>query len=157
MAQSENDKHFTCPKCEQIGIITLLKAIGDKLLIKKKCPAHGESTSKIPLIQKNSFIPQFRRGVFRCSQCGQEATVRSTKTSGPWMLVNCSCPTHGNKLPVQKIWSTIYIDITNEEGQITEQIQEADIQNDKKKFCPNCGTPLKGIGDFCDTCGSKVE
>jgi hypothetical protein len=157
MTESDEDKIFKCPKCDQIGIITLLKAIGDKILIKQKCPAHGEKTSKIPLIQMDSFYPQFRRGIFRCHQCGQEATVKSTKASGPWILLKCTCPTHGSKLPVQKIWSTIYIDITNKEDQVIEPVEEPPTQTDEKKFCPDCGTPLKGVGDFCDTCGLKIE
>ncbi|MCK4380905.1 MAG: hypothetical protein KAW51_07160 [Candidatus Lokiarchaeota archaeon] len=162
MAQSEDSKNFSCPKCGKISTITFLKADGDKIIVKQKCPKHGERTFKVPLIQKDNFIPHFRQGVFRCYQCGQEAIVESTKTSGPWMLVKCACPTHGNKLPLQKIWSTIYTDISQytdislKESPESEHIKSPPIQTDEKKFCPDCGTPLKETGDFCDTCGSKI-
>ncbi len=156
MAQSEDNKTFSCPKCGNIGTITFLKAEGDKFIVKQRCPKHGERTFKVPLLQKERFIPHFREGVFRCYQCGQETTVESTKASGPWILVKCTCPTHGNKLPLQKIWSTIYTDISLKEFPAAEQIQLSPFQTDEKKFCPNCGIPLKETGEFCDACGHKI-
>jgi RNA polymerase subunit RPABC4/transcription elongation factor Spt4 len=67
------------------------------------------------------------------------------------MLVKCVCPTHGKNIPSQKIWSTIYIDISTKET--PGQPQPAII--DEKKFCPNCGTILKEEREFCDACGTK--
>lgn len=156
MTESEDIKNFSCPKCGKTGTITFLKADGDKIIVKQRCPFHGERTFKVPLLQKDLYISQFRNGIFRCYTCGEVATVKSAKTSGPWMLVKCACPTDGDKLPVQKIWSTIYTDISSREFTEPEPIQPISTQTDEKKFCPSCGTPLKEKGEFCDACGHKI-
>jgi len=157
MAQSEDSNFFSCPKCGNIGTITFLKADGNKIILKQKCPKHGERSFNIPLMQKDRYISHFRNGIFRCYQCGQEATVESTKASGPWMSVKCTCPTHGNKLPLQKIWSTIYADISIKEAPAPQPVQPQPTLNDEKKFCPNCGTSTNGTEKYCDACGSEIN
>ncbi len=157
MAQSEDSKHFSCPKCGNTGTIVFLKADGNKIILKQKCPKHGDRSFNVPLMQKNLFMPHFRDGVFRCYKCGQETTVESAKASGPWMLVQCACPTHGNKLPLQKIWSTIYTDISIKEAPAPQSVQPQPTLNDEKKFCPNCGTQINGTEKHCDTCGSEIN
>ncbi|TET61328.1 MAG: hypothetical protein E3J52_01730 [Promethearchaeota archaeon] len=162
MAQMDDSKLFSCPKCETQGAIIFLKAEGNKIIVKQKCPKHGVRSFNIPLMQKNRFIPHFRDGVFRCYQCGQETTVISSKASGPWMLIKCACPTHGNKLPLQRIWSTVYTDISNKDAPAPQSVQPQSIQpqpapSDEKKFCPNCGTPLSGTDKHCDACGSEIN
>lgn len=157
MAQTEDSKLFSCPKCGNIGTIFHLKAEGNNIIVKYKCPQHGDKSFKIPLMQKDRFIPYFRNGIFRCYQCGQEAKVESTKASGPWMLVKCLCPTHGNKIPLQKIWSTIYTDISIKEVPAPQMVQPQPTPSDEKKFCPNCGTPLTGTDKHCDACGSEIN
>ncbi len=156
MALSEESKLFSCPKCGTIGTIFFLKVDGNNIIVKQKCPKHGERSFNIPLLKKDSYIPQFTNGIFRCYKCGQESTVENKKASGPWMLVKCACPTHGNKLPLQRIWSTIYIDISSKEAPKPQTAQPQPIQLDEKKFCPNCGTLMKGVEEICDACGSKI-
>ena len=130
---------------------------GNKIIVKQKCPKHGVRSFNIPLMQKNRFIPHFRDGVFRCYQCGQEATVISSKASGPWMLIKCACPTHGKKLPLQRIWSTIYADISNAVVPAPQSVQPQPTPSNEKKFCPNCGTPLTRTDKHCDACGSEIN
>ena len=170
MAQMDDSKLFSCPKCGAQGAIIFLKAEGNKFIVKQKCPNHGVRSFNIPLMQKNRFIPHFRDGAFRCYQCGQEAKVVSSKASGPWMLIKRTCPTHGIKGPLLKIWSTIYTDISeisNKEAPAPQSVQPEPIQpqsiqpqpapSDEKKFCPNCGTPLSGTDKHCDACGSEIN
>lgn len=157
MTQSEDSKHFSCPKCGNTGTIFFLKADGKNIIVKQQCPQHGDRSFKIPLMQKNLFIPQFRDGVFRCHKCGRETTVESAKPSGPWMLVKCVCPTHGNKLHPQRIWSTIYTDISTKEAPTPQSVQPQTIINDEKKFCPNCGTKFNENEKFCDACGAEIN
>ena len=165
MAQTDDSKLFSCPKCGTQGAIIFLKADGNRFIVKQKCPNHGVRSFNIPLLKKNHFIPHFRDGVFRCFQCGQEATVISSKASGPWMLIKRTCPTHGIKGPLLKIWSTIYTDISeisNKEAPAPQSVQPQSIQpqpapSDEKKFCPNCGTPLSGTDKHCDACGSEIN
>lgn len=152
----EESKQFSCPKCGKTGAITFLKAVGDKFLVKQKCPIHEERSFKVPLLQKERYLSHFRNGIFRCQTCGGEATVKSAKPSGPWMLVKCTCPMDGDKLPVQKIWSTIYTDVYLNESPEPEPIHPIKTQTDEKNFCPNCGTPLKEAAEFCDACGTKI-
>lgn len=155
MAQSEN-KLFNCPKCGSKGTIFFIKAIGKKILIKQKCPRHGDRSFNIPLMKKNLFIPYFRDNVFQCHYCGKKTTVEKAKPSGPWMLVNCVCPTHGNTLPLQRIWSTIYIDMTDEEIQSPQVVGQVNNQIIKPKLCPNCKTPVRVKGKYCDACGAEL-
>ena len=156
MAQSEDSKHFSCPKCGNTGTIFFIKAVGKKILIKQKCPQHGDRSFNVPLMKKNLYIPHFRDGVFRCPKCGMETTVESAKPSGPWMVVKCVCPTHGKNIPSQRIWSTIYMDIYLKEPPEPKQIQSTPTETHGKKFCPNCGIPLKEMAEYCDACGAKV-
>ena len=108
MTISNYNKHLSCSICGRIPTITLLKVSGPELVLKQKCPEHGERLFKIPLIEKPHLMPHFRMGIFRCYKCGQDATVDHVKFDGPWALIKCRCERHGRSLPYQKIWSTIY-------------------------------------------------
>lgn len=156
MVLSEDEKLFNCSKCGTPGAIFFLKVEGNNIYIKYKCPKHGEKLIKIPLLQKNQFIASIRKGFFRCHKCGQETTVQSIKTSGPWMLVKSICPTHGNKLPLQRIWSTIYVDISNIDVPTPEPKEPENNQIVKRKLCPNCRTPINGTDKYCDACGAEI-
>jgi hypothetical protein len=156
MAQSEENKIFNCPKCGSKGTIYFIKAVGKKILIKQKCPRHGDRSFSIPLMKKNLFIPNFRENVFQCHYCGKETTVQKAKPSGPWILLKCTCPTHGNKLPIQRIWSTIYIDISAKEILTSQAVDQVNNQINKPKLCPNCKTPVRGKSKYCDACGAEL-
>ncbi|UCC19976.1 MAG: hypothetical protein JSV62_01465 [Promethearchaeota archaeon] len=156
MALSEDNKLFRCPKCGNTGTIFFLKPMGKKIVIKQKCPQHGDRSFKIPIMKKNQFIQDFRHGIFQCPNCGKETTVERAKPSGSWMVVKCVCPTHGNKLPPQKIWSTIYIDVINKEISTPQGVEQVNNQINKSKLCPNCKTPIKGTEKYCDTCGAQI-
>jgi len=120
MSQSDLAKMFDCPSSGNKGAVHLIKLVKDQILVKQSCPTlhpYGWNSKVrhlgIPLRLKDQCVPYFRDAVFRCFKCGQEATVDHVKFSGPWTLIKLSCPTHGNKLPTHKIWSTIYSDISN--------------------------------------------
>jgi len=117
MSQSDLAKMFDCPGSGNKGVVHLIKLVKDHILVKKSCPTLYPPSNrvmllKIPLRLKDQCIPYFRDAVFRCFKCGQEATVDHLKFSEPWTLIKLSCPTHGNKLPTHKIWSTVYSDIS---------------------------------------------
>ena len=109
------DKLFSCPTCGAISTIYLLKVVtgsfGSKIIFKQRCPTHGAISFTLPLKDKDRFIQNIQSGVFRCYQCGQEVPIDHAKAKGPWMLIKGACPTHGPKLPYQKIWGTIYNEI----------------------------------------------
>jgi ssDNA-binding Zn-finger/Zn-ribbon topoisomerase 1 len=162
MAQPDFSNIFSCPRCGTTGAIYLLKVAGNKMIIKQRCPKHGGRSYKLPLIQKEQFIPNIRDAVFRCYKCGQEVKVDSLKMSGPWTLFKGVCPVHGNKLPYQKIWSTVFTEISrddvsdlksqlNEKKNVSEEVDTQEI-----KVCPNCGSPLRGIEKYCGFCGSEI-
>ncbi len=162
MTQPDYNKLLNCPRCGTFGAIYLVKLAGDKMIVKQRCPTHGGRSYKVPLTQKDYFIPHIRSAVFRCFKCGKEATVDHTKTSGPWTLIKCSCPTHGKKLPYQKIWSTVYSEISSNAftAPKPEEPQPEEPQpttSEEKKFCPSCGTALEEIGRFCGVCGEELE
>ena len=113
MSQSDLVNMFTCSGCGSILTTYLIKSVKDQILVKQKCPNHLEKVLRIPLRLKDQCISHFRDTVFRCYKCGQEATVGQVKISGPWTLIKLSCPTHGNKIPTHKIWSSVYSDISN--------------------------------------------
>ncbi|MFW9821009.1 MAG: hypothetical protein ACFFE5_15500, partial [Candidatus Thorarchaeota archaeon] len=129
---------------------------GSNIIIKYKCPKHGVKLIKIPLMQKNQYIPSIRKGFFKCYKCGQETSAQSAKTSGPWMLVKSACPTHGNKLPLQRIWSTIYIEISDKDTPTLQVAEPENKQITKKKLCPNCKTPINATSKYCDACGAEL-
>ena len=167
MTQSDYNKLLDCPRCGALGAIYLLKIAGQKIIVKQRCPVHGGRSYKIPLMQKDQFIPHIRGAIFRCYKCGQEAPIDHVKVSGPWTLIKCSCRTHGKKLPYQKIWSAVYNEISSNaftephpEQPQPEQPHPEQPQptpSEEKKFCPSCGTELEEIGKFCGTCGAEVE
>jgi transcription elongation factor Elf1 len=166
MAEIDYSKMFSCPRCGAQGAIYLLKVAGSKVVVKQRCPVHGGRSFTFPLVQKDALIPEIERNIFRCYKCGQEATVNNMKISGPWTLIKCSCPTHGFKLPWQKIWSTVYNEMarkSDEKAQLTQPVAPVKAEApepepiEKKEFCPDCGAELTGLEKFCGTCGTKLE
>jgi hypothetical protein len=120
MSQSDLAKMFDCPSSGNKGAVLLIRLIKDQILVKQSCPTlhpYGWTSKvrvfRIPLRFKDLCASYFRDAVFRCYKCGQKTTVDLVKFSGPWTLIKLSCPTHGNKLPTHKIWSTVYSDISN--------------------------------------------
>jgi len=185
MANPDYGQLLLCPKCGAIGAIFVLKVAGLKIVIKQKCPKHGARAIFFPFMQKDLLIPHIQEALFRCFKCGQPSPVEETKIQGPWTLIKCNCATHGTKLPFQKIWSSLYIEITGQlpivrdfeqpeiqqpELKQPEKIQLEQIQFkepkseqfqstlvDGKKFCPNCGSHLMGTEKFCGICGEEIS
>jgi hypothetical protein len=180
MAYPDYGQLLVCPKCGNIGAIYVLKVAGLKIVIKQKCPKHGGRSVVFPFMQKDYLIPHVRDAVFRCFKCGQPAPVGLTKIEGPWTLIKCNCPTHGTKLPFQKIWSSMYIEIAGQlpigqdfqQPQVQQpekvQLEQTEFVQHKfeqpqsnsengKKFCPNCGSLLMGTEKFCGICGEEIS
>lgn len=175
MADIDYKKAFSCPSCGTAGNIYLVKVAGSKTVVKQRCPVHGGRAFKVPTKEKDQYIQFIQDGVYRCYKCGEDAKLSYKRIASPWTIVKTSCPTHG-ALTTQKIWSTIYDEISKEGDTIpqyanTEPIQaepskEEDSQEDTetdpmvsqdRKFCPNCGARLEEAGRFCGECGSKIE
>ncbi len=147
---------FKCPRCGMIGAIYVVKVAGNRIIIKQRCPKHGGRSFKVPLIEKDNFNHLIRDNISRCYKCGQDAIINFIKPSGPWTLIKCSCPTHGT-MPVQKIWSSIYSEISRT-GIIEQQPpQSQPVESDEKMFCSSCGASIKSTEKFCGNCGVKVD
>ena len=113
MAEYDYKKAFSCPKCGVVGNIYLVKVAGSKVIVKQRCPQHGGRQFKVSLKDKDQYIDFIKDGVFRCFKCGGEATQSYKRDAKPWTIIKTSCPTHG-ALTSQKIWSTIYDEISIE-------------------------------------------
>jgi hypothetical protein len=172
MSQTDNIKKISCPKCGTVGAIYVLKVSGREVVIKQRCPIHGEKAYKIPFDQVEQYLPYFNDAVFRCFKCGQTATIYSTQVKGPWTLLRSACPKHGSSLPVQKIWTSIYNQLSPEHnikatptGSVkiepvrseTKPLEEMTISSEGKKFCPHCGAQLEEAGKFCGSCGAEID
>jgi len=170
MVDLDYNKTFSCPKCGAVGNIYLVKVAGNKVIVKQRCPTHGGRAFKLLLKDKDNYINLIQDGIFRCYKCGQKAEQSYMRVSKPWTLIKTSCPTHG-AITTQKIWSTIYNDISSkgatsptpqtEPSQTkppqTEPFKTEPIPIEEKTFCPNCGAPLTDAGRFCGECGSQLN
>ena len=161
MTNLDYSKMFTCPRCGAVGNIYLVKVAGNKVIIKQRCPVHGGRAFKIPLKDKDNYINLIQDGVFRCYKCGQEAKQSYIRVSAPWALIKTSCPTHG-AITTQKIWGSIYNEISNKEAATPQPAQPGPSQietmpSENMKFCPNCGAELMDSRSFCGECGSKLN
>ncbi|MHA2051922.1 MAG: hypothetical protein ACW986_20120 [Promethearchaeota archaeon] len=156
MSQSDVSKMFDCPKNESKGVVKFIKLEKDQILVRHRCPIQGVRLLRIPIRFKDQCISHFRDTVFRCFKCGEESTIDHVKYSGPFTLVNLSCPTHGTNLPYHKIWNSIYTEISNEEIPAPQSAQTQPIPSEKIKFCPNCGEKFQGEDQIvCPNCGSE--
>lgn len=166
MVDIDYNKVFTCPKCGVVGNIYLVKVAGNKIIVKQRCPVHGGRQFKVPLKDKDQYIDLIKDGVFRCFKCGVEAEQSYRRDTKPWILIKTSCPTHG-ALTTQKIWGSIYNEITSDVAETPEpaqpqpsQVEDLATENmssEERKFCPNCGAKLEESGTFCGECGSKLN
>jgi len=158
MSQSDVSEIFACPECGNIGAIYLIKLAKDQILVKHKCPIHGGRLLRLPLRLLDHCISHFRDNVFRCFKCGQETTVDHVKSSRPWTLIKLSCPTHGNRLPYHKIWTTVYNEISKEGVAAPQPAQPQPIPRENITFCPTCGEKLTGADQtVCQNCGSTID
>ena len=155
MAYMNYNKMFSCPRCGTVGTIFLAKLAGNSIVIKQKCPKHGSRSFRVPYLQEEFYIHLLQSAVFRCFKCGQDAKVDQVKIKGPYTLLKCNCPTHGNKLPFQKIWSTVYSKISSKDYTTPQPAQPP--PSNENKFCPICGTQIEGTGRFCGNCGAEID
>ncbi|MHA2280468.1 MAG: zinc-ribbon domain-containing protein [Promethearchaeota archaeon] len=156
MVDQDYSQLFSCPKCGMIGSIFFLKVVGNKVIIKQRCPKHGGRSFKVPLMEKENYNHLIRDRIFRCNKCGQEAIVNFLKLSGPWTLIKCSCPTHGT-MPIQKIWSSMYTEISTKGVMEQQPPQAQPVETDEKMFCSSCGAAIKSTEKFCGNCGVEIE
>ncbi|MFX0075037.1 MAG: zinc-ribbon domain-containing protein [Candidatus Hermodarchaeota archaeon] len=163
MAEYDYKKAFSCPRCGVVGNVYLVKVSGKTVIVKQRCPQHGGRQFKVNLNEKDKYIQYIKDSVFRCFRCGEKADQSYLKVSGPWTLIKTKCPTHG-ATTTQKIWSTVYNEISSEEPLETQPDQpeselpeESVMVSEENKFCPNCGAQLTESGNFCGECGSKLN
>ena len=168
MVNPDYSSFFMCPHCESKGAIYLIKEEGGMIIVKQNCPTHGARRFTLPSRIKDHFIPYFRDLVPLCFKCGQKSEImKNIKTSGPWTLVRCNCPTHRTGMPVYKIWNTIYHEMAFETSMeprtIEPQQKEPEVTIPKStlsgtnKFCPSCGDELEGAEKYCGTCGQEID
>ncbi|MFX0139313.1 MAG: hypothetical protein ACFFDN_37075 [Candidatus Hodarchaeota archaeon] len=148
MDQADFSHMFKCNKCGQFGAIYLAKAAGTVIVLKIKCPTHGGRSLKISLANKPQYISNLKDGIFRCYKCGAPSKLGTMKVSGPYTLVQMICPSHGSKLPYQKIWTSIYNEITGPSvPQIPVTTPGTPVDKGKVIFdippsCPYCKAPI---------------
>ena len=161
---------FSCPKCGTKCTVSLIRVAGAKVVGKQRCPLHGVKSFRFPMMQLKSLISYIQDSVYRCYKCGQEAIQDQVRMNGPWTLVKCACAIHGNKLPWQKIWNSIYFMMPSKSTTLPQpteqesmpeptQIQPQQPQiilSEESKICPNCGAKLKGNEKFCEACGAPT-
>ncbi len=159
MAHPDYSDMFSCPKCGTMGAIYVLKHVGAQIIVKQRCPTHGGRSYKIPSMQIDFLSPYIRSAIFLCFKCGQNATVDIQKKSGPWTLIRCVCPTHGNKLPFQKIWSTVYDEVfSTQPAETPTVIQHQEYTpNIALENCPFCDSVLEESSKFCSNCGQSLN
>ncbi|MHA1381170.1 MAG: hypothetical protein ACTSRG_22610 [Candidatus Helarchaeota archaeon] len=152
MVQIDHSQMFKCPKCGQMGIAVVIKVAGNVTVVKLKCPAHGGKTLKLSTPQIGQYIGIFKDSIFRCLKCGRAANIDHMKVSGPWTLVRMSCEVHGNHLSYQKIWSSIYQQVSIAEPAVIRPHKgvtthlpsggQVKIIFEVPPFCPYCKAPL---------------
>ncbi|MFX1380696.1 MAG: hypothetical protein ACFFA4_16555 [Promethearchaeota archaeon] len=156
ISQSDVIKMFECSKCGTMGATYFIKLVKDQILIKQRCPTHGGRLFRLPLRLKDQSISYFQNTIFLCFKCGQATTEANVKFSGPWTLINLSCPTHGISLPPHKIWGTVYNEVIKDIKTAPQSTHLRDVLSEKKKFCTNCGEEFSSVDQIaCQKCGSK--
>jgi predicted RNA-binding Zn-ribbon protein involved in translation (DUF1610 family) len=163
---TDNNQLFLCPECGSPGEIYLLKIDGPQIIVKQRCPNHGGRSFRVPLRDLKHYLSSIRDGVFRCYECGKRAAPGPVKLRGPYAILNCVCQM-GHSQKTQKIWSTVFLEITNPSLEKPQQPKKYDnapteAKTPEKKqettnFCPNCGTKLEGNEKFCGICGTKLD
>ncbi len=168
MSFPEFREMFFCPKCGQIGTIFVLKISGQKVIIKQKCPKHGTSVFKLPIVALEQVIDLIRDGIYRCMRCGQEAVGTWMKMDGPWTLHKCTCPAHGRQ-SLQRIWNTVFNRISAKPVAPPQYVSPSPVQTSipksipqptstgEKKFCYGCGSKIQEGEKICTTCGRELE
>ena len=175
MSKYDYEKLFSCKKCESPTSIYLIKNSGSKVVIKHRCPKHGGDKFTVPFEDKNLYLDLIHNGLYRCFECGQEASLYSVEFDGPWALISCYCPTHGADVKTQKIWSSFFLEVQNPEfivgmskqqplKELTpepesqkEEEESPSEEEEEKQFCPNCGVELHGNEKFCGSCGMDLS
>ena len=173
MLKNDYDKLFGCQECGRPTSIYLIKNSGSKVIIKHRCPEHGGDKFTVPFEDKNLYLDLIHNGIYRCFECGQQASLYSVEFTGPWALLSCYCPTHGADVKTQKIWSSFFLELQNQgsisdmskQESIKELTPEPESQNEEpeppseqeeKLTCPNCGVELHGNEKFCGSCGMDL-
>lgn len=156
---------FRCARCNNTGIIFLVKYTPHKIIVKQKCILHGKKSFVIPLKSLGSLLPVIKDSLFRCWICGERTTIDTIKTKKPWTLIRGKCEIHKNALPFQKISTNIYDMLQDFEAPkaIVEDSKpslEEETLNDKEilavRYCGNCGYKVEPNEKVCKLCGAAI-